>query len=67
MEGIKMNPKKIHAMWDWEPPSNLKNIRAFLGFANFYRHFVHNYSHIIQLLTILTRKGVLLAWSTEQE
>jgi hypothetical protein len=59
MEGIKMNPKKIRAMQDWEPPSNLKDIRAFLGFANVYRCFIRNYSCIVQPLTFLTRKGVL--------
>jgi hypothetical protein len=59
MEGIKIDPKKIHAMQDWEPPSNLKDICIFLGFANFYCHFVCNYSCIVQLLTFLTHKGVL--------
>jgi hypothetical protein len=66
-EGIKMDPEKIRAMQDWEPPSNLKDIRAFLGFANFYRHFIRNYSRIVELLTFLTRKGVPFAWSTEQQ
>jgi hypothetical protein len=58
MEGIKMNPKKIRAIQDWEPPSNLMDIWAFLHFANFYHCFVHNYSHIVQPLTFLTHKGV---------
>jgi hypothetical protein len=66
MEGIKIHPKESHAMQDWEPPSNLKDICIFLGFANFYHHFVYNYSRIIQLLTVLTHKGVLFARSTEQ-
>jgi hypothetical protein len=34
-EGIKMDPENICAMQDWEPPSNLKDVRAFLGFASF--------------------------------
>jgi hypothetical protein len=67
MEGIKMDPEKIRAVQDWEPPSNLKDVRAFLGFANFYRHFVRNYSRIVQPLTFLTRKGVPFAWSTDQQ
>jgi hypothetical protein len=67
MEGIKMDPEKFRAVQDWEPPSNLKDVRAFLGFANFYRRFVRNYFHIVQLLTCLTRKGVPFACSTEQQ
>jgi hypothetical protein len=67
MEGIQMDPEKIRTMQDWEPPSNLKDIPAFLGSANFYHCFVHNYSRIVQLLTFLTRKGVPVTWSTEQQ
>jgi hypothetical protein len=66
MEGIKMDPKKIRTVQDWEPPSNLKDVHAFLGFANFYRCFIVNYSCIVQPLTFLTRKGVPFAWSIEQ-
>jgi hypothetical protein len=65
MEGIKIDPEKIRAMQDWEPPSNLKDVRVFLGFANFYSCFIRNYSHIVPLLTFLTHKGVPFAWSTE--
>jgi hypothetical protein len=36
IEGIKMDSKKIHAIQYWEPPSNLKDIHTFLGFANIY-------------------------------
>jgi hypothetical protein len=43
MEGIKMDPEKIRAVHNWEPPSNLKDVYTFLGFANFYRRFIHNY------------------------
>jgi hypothetical protein len=67
MEGIKMDPEKMCAVLDWEPPSNLKDIHTFLGFAKFYCHFVHNYSRIVQPLTLLTYKGVPFAWSMEQQ
>jgi hypothetical protein len=65
MEGIKIDPEKIRAMQDWEPPSNSKDVRAFLGFANFYRHFICNYSRIVQQLIFLTHKGVLFTWSMQ--
>jgi hypothetical protein len=58
IQGIKMDPEKIGTIQDWEPPSNLKDVHSFLGFANFYCHFVYNYSHIVQLLTFLMCKGV---------
>jgi hypothetical protein len=66
-EGIKMDPEKITAVQDWEAPYNLKDVGAFLGFANFYHRFVWNYSKIIQPLTLLTRKGVPFVWKREQQ
>jgi hypothetical protein len=54
-----MDPKKITAVQDWESPCNLKDVCAFLVFANFYCPFVWNYSKIIQPLTLLTPKGVV--------
>jgi hypothetical protein len=65
IEGIKMDPEKITAIQDWEAPCNLKDIHAFLGFANFYHCFVRNYSKIIQLLTLLTWKGAAFVWKEE--
>ncbi|KAI0993173.1 hypothetical protein K3495_g15011, partial [Podosphaera aphanis] len=38
-EGIKVDPEKIRAIAAWEPPKNVKGVRSFLGFANFYRTF----------------------------
>jgi len=31
-----MDPKKIKAIINWQEPKNVKDIRAFIGFANFY-------------------------------
>jgi hypothetical protein len=66
-EGIKVDAEKIHVVQDWEPPINLKDIRTFLGFANFHSHFVWNYSHIVQPSTFSTPKGVPLAWKEDQQ
>jgi hypothetical protein len=67
MEGIKIDSKNICTMQDWEHPSHLKDVSVFLGFATFYCHFIHNYSHIVQLLTFLTHIGVPFTCSTEQQ
>jgi hypothetical protein len=65
MEGIKMELEKITTVQDREAPRNLKDVHAFLGFANFYYHFVQNYSKIMQHITLLTQKGVILIWKEE--
>ena len=54
--GIRMDPKKIEAVLQWEAPKNLKDIRAFLGFANFYRRFIDSFSQLAKPLVRLTRK-----------
>ena len=51
-----MSPEKVKAISDWPEPRKVKDIQSFLGFANFYRRFIHNYSDIVVPLTRLTRK-----------
>ena len=46
-EGLKMDPGKVQAITDWPEPRKVKDIQSFLGFANFYRHFIPDYSAIV--------------------
>lgn len=55
-DGIKMDPAKVQAIVSWEYPTNTKDVRAFLGFANFYRRFINNFSQIVAPLVALTKK-----------
>jgi hypothetical protein len=57
-EGLKMDLSKVQTIQDWPEPRKIKYIQSFLGFANFYRHFISDYSKIVVPLTRLTRKGV---------
>jgi hypothetical protein len=56
VDGIRMDPKKVQAIVDWEYPNNVKDIRAFLGFANFYRRFIDGFSYLAAPLVALTKK-----------
>ena len=66
-KGIRVDPEKVAAIRDWEPPTSVKGIRSFLGFANFYRTFIPKYSEIASPLTKLTRKSQPFAWAAEQQ
>jgi hypothetical protein len=66
-EGIRMDPRKVEAVLNWETPRNLKDIQAFIGFANFYRRFVRGFSAAAAPLLRLSRKGVPFTWSRECE
>src|ERR1700719_977792 len=57
-EGLKIDPSKVQTIQDWPEPRKIKDIQSFLGFANFYRRFISDYSDIVVPLTRLTRKGV---------
>ena len=56
--GLKMDEAKVKTIQDWPEPRKVKDIQSFLGFANFYRRFISDYSDIVVPLTRLTRKGV---------
>src|SRR5205807_4430476 len=58
-----MDPIKLKAVKDWPRPKTVKDIQKFLGFCNFYRRFVKNYSKLARLLFNLTRKGKPFIWT----
>ncbi|CAJ0952770.1 unnamed protein product [Ranitomeya imitator] len=53
----QMDPVKVQAIYDWTQPASLRSLQKFLGFANFYRRFINNFSSIAKPLTDLTKKG----------
>ncbi len=52
-----MSEDKVKAILDWLVLWKVKDIQSFLGFANFYRCFIHKYSDIVIPLTWLTCTG----------
>ena len=63
--GISMDPDKVKAIEEWEEPKTVKGVRAFLGFANFYRTFIKNYSDLAIPLTRLTQKDIPFNFDSE--
>ncbi|KAL5604592.1 uncharacterized protein BROUX77_004778 [Berkeleyomyces rouxiae] len=57
--GIRADPDKVKAIQEWEAPTSVRGVRSFLGFANFYRCFVPEYSTVAAPLTLLTKKESL--------
>jgi hypothetical protein len=43
---VKMNPLKTKAIRDWPVPTQKKDLQSFLGFANYHRRFIHDFSEI---------------------
>ncbi|CAJ0968825.1 unnamed protein product, partial [Ranitomeya imitator] len=53
----QMDPVKVQAIYDWTQPTFVKSLQKFLGFANFYRRYIANFSSVAKPLTDLTKKG----------
>ncbi|MBW0532243.1 hypothetical protein O181_071958 [Austropuccinia psidii MF-1] len=55
-EGLKIDQEKVQQILNFPPPRNLKALQSFLGFANFYHHFIKNCSKKISSLTNFLKK-----------
>ena len=61
---VKIEQEKIKAVKKWKTLTRLKDVESFLGFANFYRHFIQNFSHTARPLNKLKGKK---DWKWEEE
>ncbi|KAK3525790.1 hypothetical protein QTP70_007547 [Hemibagrus guttatus] len=63
-----MDVVKIRAVMEWPAPTTVRELQRFLGFADFYRRFIHNYSSVAGPLTSLLRgKPKKLAWMDQAQ
>ena len=62
-----MEPEKTKAVRKWPTPKMVKEVQAFLGFTNYYRQFIRNYSWYTTLLIQLTWKDQVFKWEFRQE
>ncbi len=59
-DSVRMDPVKVAGIAEWPTPTKKKELQLFLGFTNFYRKFIKNYSKVVKALTQLTG---LTAWT----
>lgn len=79
-EGVATDPDKVAAVREWKTPTNLAELRSFLGFASYYRRFIAGFAkmasplhQVVAQLGSGCRKGktprrpLATAWTTECE
>ncbi|KAF8750799.1 hypothetical protein RHS01_09192 [Rhizoctonia solani] len=66
-KGFSLDKLKIQAVQEWPTPTKVKEVQLFLGFANFLRRFVANFSHMARPLHNLVKKDVPWRWDTREQ
>ena len=59
---MMMDPMKLNGICNWPIPKNIKQVHSFLGFGNFYWHFIQKFSKLTQLLNKLLQKDQPFIW-----
>ena len=65
--GVEPSQEKVKAVATWPQPTTVRDVRAFLGLASFYRRFIKNFSRIAKPLTELTKEKSSLQWGEDEE
>lgn len=60
-DGVRMDPDKLRAIREWQPPRSVSDVMAWLGFCGFYRQFIPNYSKLVSSFYDFTKGKVALS------
>src|SRR5487761_659493 len=64
---VQMDHKKVEKVQKWPTPTNVTEVRRFLGFTGYYRYFIQDYSSIARPLLDLTQKTTPWNWGHSQQ
>src|SRR5882724_10814125 len=64
---MEMDPVKVAGVHDWLTPRNVTKVQSFVGFVNFYQHFIQDFSHMAKPLHLLTKKGEAWRWTEDKQ
>jgi hypothetical protein len=64
---IKMDPVKVARVAEWPISNSQKEVQSFLGFSNFYRSFIHNFSDNAHPLFNLSKKDTTFHWGISED
>jgi 8-oxo-dGTP pyrophosphatase MutT (NUDIX family) len=64
-DGLRVDPKKVSVITEWSTPKDQRELRSFLGLANYFRRFIAGYSSLAQPLTDLTGHHARWTWSDQ--
>jgi hypothetical protein len=62
-EGIVVDPTKVEAIMEWPAPTNILEVRNFMGLAGYYRWFIEGFSKIANIIIELQKKNKKFVWT----
>ena len=62
---VKPDPAKTKIIDTYPTPKSIKDVRAFMGLASYYRKFVKNFATLVKPLTCMLEKGSEFHWTLE--
>ena len=63
--GIAVDPGKVKDVLNWKPPTDVSEIRSFLGLAGYYRRFIEGFSKLAKPMTAMLEKNAKFEWSSK--
>jgi hypothetical protein len=66
-DGVSASANKVKAVKNYPTPKNVRDVRAFLGLASFYRRLVTEFTKLAKPLTTLIRKNQVFPWEPNQQ
>jgi hypothetical protein len=66
-KGVTVDPRKLESILAWPTPTNVGELRSFLGLVQYYAKFVHNFAELAFPLTQLLKKESSFTWGAAQD
>lgn len=66
-DGLSADPKKVDAIKAFKRPTDVKQLRSFLGLANYCARFINDFSTTTAPLRDLTKKHQVWSWTSKHQ
>ncbi|KAE8978674.1 hypothetical protein PR001_g24775 [Phytophthora rubi] len=66
-DGVRADPEKVCASAQWPVPVSQKDLRKWLGLANYLHKYSANYAEMARPLTNLLKKDAVWPWTSEAQ